>query len=132
MAEFDHKHLPDLLPPGCEYLPTTEHLLSSGSESSYLSEESLAASSGGCRVIDVDIVVFSTHGFLHEGFGEHLPVHLNVVLPLHKVTLCTWTHFIRQSLAISHGDGTDKESAQLRLYFVHLSRRLVVQQIIQQ
>ena len=61
----------------------------------YLSEESLAASSCRCWVIDVDIVVLSAHRFLHEGFGEHLPVHLHMVLPLHKVTLCIWTNSMR-------------------------------------
>lgn len=56
---------------------------------SYLSEESLAAPSSRCRVIDVDVMVLSAHGFLHERFRKHLPVHLNMVLPLHEVALCT-------------------------------------------
>lgn len=59
----------------------------------YLSEESLAAPSSRCRVVDVDIVVLGTHRFLYEGFREHLPVHLDVVFPFHQVTLCTGEDF---------------------------------------
>lgn len=55
----------------------------------YLSEESLAAPSGRCGVIYVDIVVLGTHRFLHKGFGEHLTIHLYMVLPFHQVALCT-------------------------------------------
>lgn len=55
----------------------------------YLSEEPLASSSSRCWVVDVDVVVLGTHGFLHKGFRKHLPVHLDMVLPLHQVALCT-------------------------------------------
>lgn len=58
-------------------------------DSSYLSEEPLAASPSRRWVVDVDIVVFRTHRLLHKGLREHLPVHLHMVLPLHQVALCT-------------------------------------------
>lgn len=60
-----------------------------GSDVGYLPEEPLAAPAGRGGVVDVDIVVLGTHGFLHEGLVEDLAVDLHVVLGLHQVTLCT-------------------------------------------
>lgn len=52
-----------------------------------LSEEALTASSSRGGVVDVDIVVLSTHRLLNERLLEYFSIHLHVVLSFHQVTL---------------------------------------------
>lgn len=52
----------------------------------HLAEEPLTASSCRCGVVDVDIVVLSTHRLLYERLLENLPIHLHMVLSLHQIT----------------------------------------------
>lgn len=66
----------------------------------YLPEESLAASPSRGGVVDVDVVVLGTHGFLHKGLVEDFAIDLHVVLGFHQVTLC------ERSRSVGHNPGT--------------------------
>lgn len=47
-------------------------------------EEPRAASSLGGVIVDVDVVVFTRHRFLHKGFVHSFSVDLDVVLLFHQ------------------------------------------------
>lgn len=68
-------------------MPTVYVLRRRLRDDTHLPEESLAASAGRRRVVDVDIVVLCAHRLLHKRLLEDFSVHLHVVLALHQVTL---------------------------------------------
>lgn len=50
----------------------------------YLPEKSLTSTSGRCRVINVNIVVFGTDRLFHKWLLENFPIHFHVIFSFNQ------------------------------------------------
>ena len=66
--------------------------------SSDFAEETLAATTGTCRKVDVDVVIFGIDRFLNKRLVKDGAVDLNEIIGFHYVALCCSTSHIQSAL----------------------------------